>query len=117
MNIDIYGTTFFGPHLTIEKIVNTGGIYIITPIILTGSFNILDIGQAKHLIDALSSSENFYKWSEKSAEFGGFAFFVHYELNESKRNQTIHQINQHSFIKSEKNLTPVYANQSYKMAY
>ncbi len=95
---EYFGKTFCGPYLTTHNIVNTGGVYLITPIIQTGSLHILDVGQTDNLVSKLNNPEMIKYWYILSREFGGFAAFVHYEINPFNRNEIIRLFENSIFI-------------------
>lgn len=94
MNKEYFGKTFCGPHLSTVNIVNTGGVYLITPVIQNGSVQILDARQTVNIINDINDQEHQKFWHTLSRNFGGFAFFVHYEINEFCRFQLIYQFHE-----------------------
>ena len=109
MNKEFFGKVFNGPHLNAEKIINTGGVYIITPIIQTGGVHILDIGQSKDLFCELNNQKMIDFWQTLSRNFGGFAFFVHYELNEFSRIELICRFQEKFYLPKPQTSQPKFA--------
>ncbi|MAT43880.1 MAG: hypothetical protein CL609_16215 [Anaerolineaceae bacterium] len=94
MNKEYFGKTFCGPYLSTATIVNTGGLYLITPVIQTGIVQILDVRQTKNLVTDINNPEHQTFWFTLSRNFGGFAFFIHYEMNEFCRLQLLYQFHE-----------------------
>lgn len=92
MNKEYFGKIFSGPHRSTESIVNTGGVYLITPYILTGSVQILDIGQGDDLKCLLDDPDQNRVWHTLARNFGGFNIYIHYEITEFSRLALVYQI-------------------------
>lgn len=105
MKKEYFGKIFCGPHLSTANIVNTGGLYLITPVIQTGMVQILDVRQTFNLVSDLNDPERQKLWHIISRNFGGFAFFIHYEINEFCRLQLLYQFHE------KYNLPKVYARE------
>lgn len=92
MNREYFGKIFSGPYKEPGEIINTGGVYIITPFIQTGAVQILDVGQDANLAAALNAPSRQSNWETLARNFGGFNFYVHYEIIEFNRLTLVHQI-------------------------
>ncbi len=91
MHKEFFGKMFCGPYLSTINIVNTGGVYLITPVIQTGSVQILDVRHTHNLVSDMNDAEHQNFWHTQSRNFGGFAFFIHYEINEFCQLQLLYQ--------------------------
>ncbi len=95
MNKEYFGKIFSGPHHSPEAIINTGGVYLITPIIQTGTVEILDVGQGDDLKCLLNDPDNNKLWATLARNVGGFNIYIHYEITEFPRLSLVYQIRSH----------------------
>ncbi len=95
MNKEYFGKIFSGPHQSAEAIVNTGGVYLITPVIQTGTSQVLDVGQGDDLKSLLNDPDRIKLWATLARNVGGFNIYIHYEITEFPRLTLVYQIRNH----------------------
>ncbi len=104
MNTEFFEKMFCGPYLSTTNIVNMGGVYLITPVIQTGTLHILDVRHTVDLLADLNNPEHQNFWHTLSRHFGGFAYFIHYEPDQFCRLQLYEQFHK------QYNLPKIYAS-------
>ena len=92
MKREYFGKIFSGPFTSSESIINTGGVYLITPFIQTGTVQILDVGQGDDLKCLLNDPDNIKLWTTLARNFGGYNIYIHYEITEFPRLTLVYQL-------------------------
>jgi hypothetical protein len=95
MKKEYFGKIFSGPHQSAEAVINTGGVYLITPFIQTGSVQVLDVGQGDDLKCLLNDPDRIKLWATLARNFGGYNIYIHYEITEFARLTLAYQIRNH----------------------